>query len=240
MDMQILRDLFANSMAAAEILDIDKDFRSQVAKTRARLAPMKIGRHGQLQEWLVDWDNPEDQHSHVSHLYGLYPSGQINRRDTPELFDAARTSLTQRGNAGGWPGAWRISLWARAGDGDRAHNALNDHVMQRLSANLFNVGQVFQIDANFGATAGIAEMLLQSHGGEIHLLPALPKAWPDGSVRGLRARGGFEVDIEWKDGQLVQATIRAHRDGTFRIAAQGKPGGIISLKQAESKVWSGV
>ncbi|NKB68988.1 MAG: glycoside hydrolase family 95 protein [Candidatus Latescibacteria bacterium] len=240
MDMQILRDLFANSIAAAEILDIDKDFRLQVTKTRARLAPTKIGRHGQLQEWLVDWDNPEDQHAHVSHLYGLYPSSQINRRDTPKLFEAARTSLIQRGDAGGWPGAWRISLWARAGNGDRAHNVLNNHVMQRLAANLFNSGQVFQIDANFGATAGIAEMLLQSHGGEIHLLPALPKAWPDGSVQGLRARGGFEVDIEWKDGQLVQATIHADRDGTFRIAAQGKPGGTLSLKQAESKVWPGM
>ena len=239
-DMQILRDLFANCIAAAEILHIDKDFRSQVAKIRARLAPMKIGRHGQLQEWLVDWDNPEDQHSHVSHLYGLYPSSQINRRDTPELFEAARTSLIQRGDARGWPGAWRISLWARAGDGDRAHNVLNNHVMQRLTANLFNSGRVFQIDANFGATAGIAEMLLQSHGGEIHLLPALPKAWPAGSVRGLRARGGFEVDIEWQDGQLVQATIHADRDGTFRITAQGKPGGIMSLKQAESKIWSGM
>ena len=240
MDMQILRDLFANCMEAAEILDIDQAFRSQVAETRARLAPMRIGRHGQLQEWLVDWDNPEDQHGHVSHLYGLYPSSQINRRDTPKLFDAARTSLIQRGDARGWPGAWRISLWARLGDGDRAHNVLNNHVMRRLTANLFNGGRVFQIDANFGATAGIAEMLLQCHGGGIHLLPALPEAWPDGSVQGLRARGGFEVDIEWKDGQLVQATIHANRDGTFRIAAQGKPGGIMSLKQAESKVWSGM
>ena len=238
-DMQILRDLFANCIAAAEILDIDKAFRSQVTKTRARLAPMKIGRYGQLQEWLVDWDNPEDQHSHVSHLYGLYPSSQINRCDTPKLFDAARTSLIQRGDAGGWPGAWRISLWARLGDGDSALNVLNNHVMPRLAANLFN-GRRFQIDANYGATAGIAEMLLQSHGGEIHLLPALPKAWTTGSVKGLCARGGFEVDIEWKDGQLVQAIIHANRDGTFRITAQGKPAGIMSLKQGESKVWSGM
>jgi len=238
-DMQILRDLFANCIAASEILDVDKAFRSQVTKTRARLAPMKIGRHGQLQEWLVDWDNPEDQHSHVSHLYGLYPSSQINRHDTPELFEAARTSLIQRGDAGGWPGAWRISLWARLGDGDRAHNVLNNHVMHRLTANLFN-GRRFQIDANFGTTAGIAEMLLQSHGGDIHLLPALPKAWTTGSVKGLCARGGFEVDIEWKDGQLVQATIHANRDGTFHITAQGKPGGIMSLKQGESKIWSGM
>ena len=238
-DMQILRDLFANCMAASEILEIDKAFRSQVTKTRARLAPMKIGRYGQLQEWLMDWDNPEDQHSHVSHLYGLYPSSQINRHDTPKLFEAARTSLIQRGDAGGWPGAWRISLWARLGDGDRAYNVLNNRVMHGLTTNLFN-GRRFQIDANFGATAGIAEMLLQSHCGEIHLLPALPKAWATGSVKGLRARGGFEVDIEWKDGRLVQATIHANRDGTFRIAAQGIPGSIISLKQGESTVWSGM
>ena len=145
---------------------------------------MKIGRHGQLQEWLVDWDNPEDQHSHVSHLYGLYPSSQINRHDTPKLFDAARTSLIHRGDAGGWPGAWRISLWARLGDGDRAHNVLNNHVMPRLTANLFNERSVFQIDANFGATAGIAEMLLQSHGGEIHLLPALTEGLADRQRQG--------------------------------------------------------
>ncbi len=239
-DMQILRDLFANCITASEVLDIDKDFRSQVTKTRARLAPMKIGRHGQLQEWLMDWDNPEDQHSHVSHLYGLYPSSQINRRDTPKLFEAARTSLIQRGDAGGWPGAWRICLWARVGDGDRAHNVLTNHVMKRLAANLFNSGRVFQIDANFGATAGIAEMLLQSHGREIHLLPALPKAWPTGSVKGLCARGGLEVDIEWKRGQLVQATIHANRDGTFRICDQDKPGEVISLKKGQTKVWSGM
>ena len=239
-DMQILRDLFASCLAASEVLNVDEDFRSQVARTRARLQPMKIGRHGQLQEWLVDWDNPEDQHSHVSHLYGLYPSSQINRRDTPKLFEAAQTSLIQRGDTGGWPGAWRISLWARVGDGDRALNVLKNHVLRRLTTNLFNGRERFQIDTNFGATAGIAEMLLQSHGGEIHLLPALPKAWPTGSVKGLCARGNFEVDIEWKDGQLVQATIHANRDGTFRIAAQGKPGGILSLKQGESKVWSGL
>lgn len=239
-DMQILRDLFASCLAASEVLNVDEDFRSQVARTRARLQPMKIGRHGQLQEWLVDWDNPEDQHSHVSHLYGLYPSSQINRRDTPKLFEAAQTSLIQRGDTGGWPGAWRISLWARVGDGDRALNVLKNHVLRRLAPNLFNGRERFQIDTNFGATAGIAEMLLQSHGGEIHLLPALPKAWPTGSVKGLCARGNFEVDIEWKDGQLVQATIHANRDGTFRIAAQGKPGGILSLKQGESKVWSGL
>ena len=237
MDLQIIRDLFTNCIAASEILGVDDDFRSQVAKTRSRLQLMKVGRHGQLQEWLADWDNPDDQHSHVSHLYGLYPSSQINRRDTPKLFKAARNSLIQRGDKGGWPGAWRISLWARVGDGDRALVNLQN-VMNGLASNLFN-GDRFQIDANFGATAGIAEMLLQSHGGEIHLLPALPKAWPAGRVKGLRARGGFEVDIEWKAGQLVEATIRADQGGNLRLTVQGNLAGTLSLNQGESKVWSG-
>ncbi|MDO5971778.1 glycoside hydrolase N-terminal domain-containing protein [Flavivirga aquimarina] len=235
MDTQILNDLFSNIILASDILGIDKKFKKQVVKTRARLVPMKIGRHGQLQEWQEDWDNPNNPHSHVSHLYGLFPSSQINSKDTPKLFDAARVSLIQRGFDDGWPGAWRICLWARIGEGNNAYKSLNKYVIPGLSESLLNSGRVFQIDANFGATAGIAEMLLQSHNGEINLLPALPDAWADGSIKGLRARGGFEVDMEWKDGALVKATICANQKGTFRLAYQGKSKGKISLKKGEIK-----
>lgn len=225
-DLQILRDLFANCIRASEVLGIDEEFRRKVAQTRARLAPMKIGSHGQLQEWQVDWDNPKDQHSHVSHLYGLFPSAQINRQDTPELFTAARTSLIQRGFSGGWSGAWRGALWARTGDGDQGMTALQ-RVLTGFSDNLLNHGRVFQIDANFGVTAAMAEMLLQSHLVDsegrrvIELLPALPSAWTEGRVSGLRARGGFEVDISWQEGKVSQYEVRSSTGGNCVLCYDG-------------------
>jgi alpha-L-fucosidase 2 len=240
MDLEILRDLFANCIQASEILGRDKNFRQQLAATRARLAPLQIGSAGQLQEWLEDWDTnaPDIHHRHVSHLYGLFPSDQINYYTTPELAAAAKKSLELRGDkATGWATAWRINLWARLHDGDHAYAILQYLLAPEFTyPDMFDSCPPFQIDGNFGGASGIIEMLLQSQNGEIEFLPALPKAWPNGSVKGLRARGGFEVDMDWADGKLTSATLHSLlgnpckvRCGEKTVELNLKTGGTVHL-----------
>ena len=221
MDQQILRDLFASTTKAAEALGVDADLRTQWMATRARLAPDQIGSAGQLQEWLEDWDMqaPEMNHRHVSHLYGLFPGRDIDIRRTPALAAAARRSLEIRGDIGtGWATAWRINLWARLGDGERAYDILTFLLgPERTYPNLFDAHPPFQIDGNFGGAAGMVEMLVQNDEGEIRLLPALPTAWASGRITGIRARGGFEIDLSWKDGAIDRVTVRSLRGNALRL-----------------------
>ena len=196
-------------------------FAAEVAAKRARLPADRIGAQGQLQEWLDDWDAgaPEQRHRHVSHLYGVYPSEQINVSDTPELIAAAKVTLDTRGDKStGWATAWRLALWTRMGEGERAYKILQGLLgPERTYPNMFDAHPPFQIDGNFGGTAAILEMLVQSWGGEIRLLAALPPAWPEGSLRGVRARGGVELDLDWAGGALRRLSIRGIPGRTVKI-----------------------
>jgi alpha-L-fucosidase 2 len=224
MDHQIISGLFRQVLRASEILGIDDAFRAQVAAAEKRLPPLTIGKHGQIQEWSEDYDEPEPGHRHISQLYALHPSDQISVRGTPELAQAARATIERRlahgGGHTGWSRAWIINFWARLEDGEKAWENYQALLAKSTLPNLWDLHPPFQIDGNFGGTAGAAEMLLQSHAGEIHLLPALPKAWADGEVRGLRARGGVDVDITWSGAKIVKATLRPSVTGTFRVRTE--------------------
>ena len=278
-DQQLVLNLFTDCLEASTVLDRDTKFRATLRALIPKLCPQKIGQYGQLQEWPEDWDDPKDEHRHISHLIALHPGRDISPLTTKELADAALVTMKHRGDKStGWSTGWKTCFWARLHNGDKAHQIYRFLTSKRAYPNLFDFHPPFQIDGNFGGAAGVCEMLLQSHlrsvdadaqniedaafvayqrdpkradhfrpvvpGAELfqapyilHLLPALPAAWPNGKVNGLRARGGFEVDLEWKDGAIVQATIKATKDGAFRVYAEDTLGKVISLRAGQSKVW---
>jgi alpha-L-fucosidase 2 len=255
MDHQIIRDLFTNTIEAAKILGIDTDFANMLTDTKAKIVPNQIGKHGQLQEWVEDRDDPKSEHRHVSHLWGLHPGREISPLTTPELAEACRVTLRHRGDEGtGWSRAWKINFWARLLDGDHAYKILNNLIVPSLNpdnvdmkeggglyANLFDAHPPFQIDGNFGATSGITEMLLQSHlrdqNGDYYLdiLPALPTKFANGKIIGLVAKGGFEVSIEWKNNALKKLQVVSKIGNKLNVRYKGK---IVSMKTAKGKKYT--
>jgi alpha-L-fucosidase 2 len=248
MDNQLLFDLFSNVIHSSEILGVDKEFADTLKMVKEKLAPMQIGQYNQLQEWLYDWDNPEDKHRHVSHLYGLYPSNQISPYRSPELFQAAKQSLIYRGDEStGWSMGWKVNLWARLLDGNHAFKLIKDQISPAKRPNgevhggtypnLLDAHPPFQIDGNFGCTSGIAEMLVQSHDGFVYILPALPDDWSNGKVEGLKIRGGFEIDITWEQGKLKTFKVYSDLGGNLRLRVKNE---IISKSGTELKKATGI
>jgi alpha-L-fucosidase 2 len=247
MDNQLVFDLFTNVIKASKLVSPDDNYTKKLSDALSKMPPMKIGKHSQLQEWQEDWDNPKDNHRHVSHLYGLFPSNQISPIKTPELFEAAKQSLIYRTDEStGWSMGWKVNLWARLLDGNHAYKLIQDqlHLVtadQRKGGgtypNMLDAHQPFQIDGNFGCTAGIAEMLMQSQEDAIHLLPALPTVWAAGSIKGLVTRGGFVIDMTWKNNKVSTLKIYSKIGGNCRLrlentltASKG-----IQLKKAKGK-----